>query len=203
MQKILSFFLVFLFAITTSHAHTKTESQELKEYAKNLVNEEYKNFNDNTLSPEEKKANTKQFISENLYLDWMARTSLGRHRRALSKHKLKEFIQAYSKFVIKTYTELSTSYSGEKAVLKKIKQIDENMFIANMEIIKPNGQPPIKIDYLVHEIEEPKHKYLVGDIITEGISTLNSQQAEFNSIISSNGIDALITDLTNRTNAAN
>ena len=177
------------------------EVSELRQHAEKLIDEEYQNFNDSTLSADQKKANTREFIAKNLDLEWMARYSLGRNRKTISKHKLNEFIRVYSKFVIKTYTELSTSYSGEKAVLKKIKQIDDDRFIANMEIVKPNGQPPIRVDYLVNETTDPKNRFLIGDIITEGISILNSQQAEFNSVISSHGLDALIADLKHRTEA--
>lgn len=54
----------------------------------------------------------------------------------------------------------------------------------------------MKIDYLIHKLEnETKNPYRIGDIITEGISVLNSQQSEFNGVISSREIDALITEL--------
>ena len=73
------------------------------------------------------------------------------------------------------------------------------MFIVNMEILRPSGQPPIKVDYLVHKINSNKEDpYRIGDIITEGISILNSQQAEFHSVISSRGIESLIDELNNR-----
>ena len=46
------------------------------------------------------------------------------------------------------------------------------------------------------ELEKTKQNpYKVADIITEGVSILNSQQSEFNNIISNQGIDALIDDL--------
>lgn len=197
MKALLHSLLIVLFMSTPSYA--VDEVAELRQHAEKLIDEEYQNFNDSTLSADQKKANTREFIAKNLDLEWMAHYSLGRNRKTISKQKLNEFIRVYSKFVIKTYTELSTSYSGEKAVLKKIKQIDDDRFIANMEIVKPNGQPPIRVDYLVNETTDPNNRFLIGDIITEGISILNSQQAEFNSVISSHGIDALIADLKNRT----
>ena len=70
------------------------------------------------------------------------------------------------------------------------------MFIINMEILKKDSDMPVKVDYLVHKLEKTKQNpYKVGDIITEGVSILNSQQSEFNNIISNQGIDALIDDL--------
>ena len=129
----------------------------------------------------------------------MAKYTLGRNRRTLSSEKITEFIKTYSKFVVKVYADLSSNYNGEKAVLKSVRQIDDDMFIVNMEITRPSGQQAIKIDYLVHKLENrTRDPYRISDIITEGISVLNSQQSEFNSVISSGGIDALIEDLERR-----
>lgn len=197
-MKIISF-TIFVFLFCISSAYANSEVQELKTYVENLIDKSYEIFNDQKLSNTERTDKSKQLIRSHLYLDWMAKYTLGRHRRVISKNKIAEFSKIYSKFVVKAYTDLSTSYNGEKAVLKRIRQINDDMFIVNMEILRPSGQLPIKVDYLVHKIEnDTKDPYRIGDIITEGISILNSQQAEFNSVISNRGIDALITDLQSR-----
>lgn len=195
MNRVISFFLVVIFAMPTSiYAHT--EEKLLRDYVTNLINDGYKLFNNTSISKGERDKRTAELLKENLHLDWMAKYSLGRHRRTLDKEKIKEFTNVYSKFVVKAYVDLTQHYSGEKAKLKAVKQIDEDMFIVNMEILKPGSNSPIKVDYLVHQLEHLKNQpFKVADIITEGISILNSQQAEFNNIISNQGIDALITDL--------
>lgn len=182
-------------------AQTAKKIDGLKIYIEALIDNGYKIFNDKTISNTERTKRIRALISSHLDLDWMAKSALGHHRRTISKDKISEFSKVYSQFVIKAYTDLSISYGGEKAVLKKIRKIDHDMFIVNMEILRPNGQQPIKIDYLIHQINTDKNEpYRIGDIITEGISILNSQQAEFNSFISNKGIDKLINDLRNRTN---
>lgn len=193
--------IIFVFLLITPYAQGAQSSQEtddLKVYAEKIINDVYDIFNDKNLSSGERSKKIKDFITENLHLDWMAKYALGRHRRTIPKNKINEFVKVYSDFIVKAYTDLSASYNGEKSVLKNIKQINEDMFMIHMELIKPNGQPPIKIDYLVHEIDNSKTPYRVGDIITEGISILNSQQAEFNNVITTHGIDGLIKDLRSR-----
>ena len=192
-------FTIFLFVFYISSAYANSEVQELKVYVENLIDKGYEIFNDQNLSNTERTDKSRKLIRSHLHLDWMAKYTLGRHRRVISKNKIAEFSKIYSQFVVKAYTELSTSYNGEKAVLKRIRQINDDMFIINTEILRPGGQLPIKVDYLVHKIENGiEDIYLIGDIITEGISILNSQQAEFNSVILSRGIDALIVDLKSR-----
>ena len=189
--------LIFLFTISTAQASQDTN--DLKIYVEQLINRSYTIFNDSTLSDTEKNIKVRELIGSHLHLDWMANYALGRYRRNLPPETLKKFVKVYSRFVIKAYADLSSSYSGEKAILKNIRKIEDDMFIVNMEILRPSGQPPIKVDYLVHKINSNKEDpYRISDIITEGISMLNSQQAEFHSVISSRGIDSLIDELNNR-----
>jgi phospholipid transport system substrate-binding protein len=199
MKILLHFIFVFLLFTPYAQAANLKGADDLKVYAEKIIDEVYDIFNDKTLSIQARTEKIKEFIKENLYLEWMAKFTLGRHRKTIPQAKINEFVKVYSEFIVKAYSDLSTSYSGEKAILKNIKQIDDDMYMIHMELVKPNGQPPIKIDYLVHKIDNDKtHPYRVGDIITEGISILNSQQAEFNNVITTHGIDGLMKDLRSR-----
>lgn len=198
MKKIVALFLLVMAAMPVT-ATEVNEEELLKNYVKNLINDGYNLFNNDKISEEERSQRTAKLLRENLHLEWMAKYSLGRHRRTLSKAKVKEFTKVYSRFVVKAYVDLTQHYKGERANLRTVKQIDDDMFIVKMEILKPGTNSPVKVDYLVHQLEHlPGQPFKVGDIITEGISILNSQQAEFNSIIQNQGIDALIADLTEK-----
>ena len=75
--------------------------------------------------------------------------------------------------------------------------LDDSEYIVKTEVIQ-NGQPSIKVDYLVRDVGAgmgKKANLKISDVITEGVSMINSQQAEFNSMISSGGVDALMTQL--------
>lgn len=193
---VIALFFIFSFKITYVIAANINEEQLLKDYVTNLIDDGYKLFNDNQITSLERNKKIKKLLQDNLHLEWMANYSLGRHRRTLSKNKINEFVEVYSKFVVKAYVDLTQHYKGEKAKLKAVKQFDDDMFLVYMEILKPGTNSPIRVDYLVHQVEDGKNnRFRVADIITEGISILNSQQAEFNNIISNQGIDALIEDL--------
>lgn len=194
MRAIAKIFLSLIFFASPVYASSDTE--ELKRYVEDLIDEGYKLVHDKTLIESQRHKKSSKLIRSHLHLDWMAKYILGRNRRIISDDKIAEFTKIYSKFVVKVYADLSNNYNGEKAVLKNIKKVDDDMFIVNMEIVRPSGQQPVKIDYLVHKLEnQPSNPYRISDIITEGISILNSQQSEFNSVISSRGIDVLIAEL--------
>ena len=201
MKNILSvLFICLLFYTPAAVANIDiVETVHLKRYAEKIIDEGHVILNNKALSAEDRNKRFSHLIKTNLYLKWMAKYTLGRHRRTISKDKINEFIKIYSQFVVTVYADLADSYNGEKATVKNIKQIDDDMFIVNMEILRPGGQLPLKVDYLVHKLEDAKkNPYRISDIITEGISILNSQQAEFNSVISTRGIDALVDDLKKR-----
>jgi phospholipid transport system substrate-binding protein len=65
--------------------------------------------------------------------------------------------------------------------------------MVNTEIIKSDGVVKFKVEYLIHNLgskETPKFK--IADVVTEGISMITSQQAEFESIIMNEGIERLM-----------
>jgi len=194
MRAITTIFLSLIFF--TSPVYASSDTEELKKYVENLIDEVYKLVQDKTLTQSQRQEKSSELIKSHLNLDWMAKYTLGRNRRMIPDDKIAEFTEVYSKFVVKVYADLSNNYNGEKAVLKNVKKVDDDMFIVNMEIMRPSGQQPVKVDYLVHKLEnQPNNPYKIGDIVTEGISILNSQQSEFNSVISTRGIDALIAEL--------
>lgn len=195
-------FVVILFSISNiaiANQDNKSNIDEeklLREYVLKLIDDSYSLFNNKTMPEAEKDKQVASLLERNLYLDWMARYSIGRHRRTLSKEKLDEFIEVYKKFIIKAYVSFSKNYASQKVTLKKVKQLDDDLFIVNIDFSQPGGGAPIKVDYLVHELEDVDGKsFKVGDVVTEGVSIINAQQSEFNSVITNRGIDALIADL--------
>ncbi|MCE2731037.1 MAG: ABC transporter substrate-binding protein [Rickettsiaceae bacterium] len=177
-------------------AYADEEAEKLKVYVNNLITDGYNIVNDANLPADEKVKRSSTLIRTNLHLDWMANYTLGRHKKSLSDAKIKEFTEVYSKFIVQAYADLSKNYSDVKAVVKKVNKVDDNVFLVSMEIFKKDSDSPVAVDYLVHKLTNAKQNpYKVGDIITEGVSILNSQQTEFDNVISNNGIDALISNL--------
>ena len=200
--KVISLYLV-LFFLSITKVYAAPETQDLKSYVENLLDQSNKMLHDTKLSAQERHKKTNSLIRSHLYLQWMAEHSLGRFKRGIPQTKIDKFVNVYSKFIVKAYSDLADHYNGERAVFTGMKKLDTDLYIVNTEIVKPGTESPIKVDYLVHKLNNPKTPYLVGDIITEGISILNSQQSEFNNILATRGIDGLISDLQKKINSGN
>ena len=193
MRKILFFLILNLIILPSYSVETYSE---LKEYIENLTQEVPKVLNDQNLTEEVKISKSHNLLISNLDLDWMAKYTLGRYKRGLNPSQIGEFIQIYSKYVATSCTDLVKNYKGEQGKIININKIDDDEFIVKMEITKIHGQPPMKIDYFIRQaLNGNKYIYKVSDIITEGISMINSQQAEFTNILQNSGFDVLIIEL--------
>lgn len=190
-------FLISLLNLQYSFAKEIVHREALEDYATKLIEDGYNILQKENLSPKERKVKISRLIKNSMNLEWMASYTLGRARKRLSEAKIKEFTQVYSDFVVQVYSDLSSHYNGQKANVKKVKEIDDNMFIINLEIISSSSERPVKIDYLVQNVSKIRSKpdFKIADIITEGISVLNSQQSEFKAVIHDKGIDELIENL--------
>jgi phospholipid transport system substrate-binding protein len=174
------------------------DTEELNQYVQSVVDQGYNIVLDKTLTPEQRTQKSAIVIKDHLNLDWMAKYTLGRYRKNLPDEKLQAFIKIYSSYVVKAYADLSKNYNGQKLAFLGTKELDDNIFLVSTKIIQSNSNDYLKVDYLVHKITDNnnnKNKYLVGDIITEGVSVLNSQQSEFSNILANGGIDMLINQL--------
>jgi len=201
-MKIISNILIYTYMffcishVEASSVAVDNDTAQLKAYVSNLITKGRDILDNNSLTEEDKVKKSADLIRNNLHLDWMAQYALGRNKKTLSTQEIQKFIDIYSEFIVQAYADLSKTYSGEKPVIKKVSKIDDNMFIVSLEILKKDSDTGIKVDYLVHKLENAKKStYKIDDIITEGVSILNSQKSEFNNIIINQGIDALIDDL--------
>ena len=186
---------IFVIILSTSNIYaTNNDFYNLKKYVMELITESYEIVNNKELSEDQKEYQAKILLIKNLDTNWMSQNVLGKHRRSLTKNKINQFKKIYSKFVINSYASLINKYNGETAHLTNVRKINNNMFIVKMTIENPHNKTHMGIDYMVRKNLD-NNTYKVADIITEGISILNSQQSEFNSVINKHGIDALIKDL--------
>lgn len=194
---ILSVVFITACAMSVFADNAKIDDQaQLKSYVENLIQESHELLHNTTLSDKEMTQKASKLLRTNLYLNWMAKQSLGRNIKSISKEQLKDFTKTYSAFVIDSYSNLVKSYKGEKGKLVRVNKISNNLFMVDTEILSTNDGTRTEVKYLVHELNSKDTiRFLIGDIITEGVSLLDSQRSEFNQILSNKGIDGLISEL--------
>ena len=149
---------------------------------------------DSNQSKDEKTKKIEALFTEKVDIDFVAKFAMGKHWREATPEQQKAYIDAYKPFILKNYATRLTRYSGQTYTLRNPRS-DGDSAIVTMDIIDPEGQN-VTVDYRLSDTGNSKYKIL--DITVEGVSLLNTQRSEFNSIIDQKGIDGLIVALKNQ-----
>jgi phospholipid transport system substrate-binding protein len=118
---------------------------------------------------------------------------LGIHWRNATEAQRAEFLKEFENYVVRTYAERLSEYSGEQLEVGRAQEQGEKQYVDSV-IRRPNGAPPIRI---VWEVEKRGGRFKVVDLKIENVSMSQTQRSDFGSYVSQNGgkVDVLIARL--------
>ena len=115
---------------------------------------------------------------------------LGRHWNSATQEQREKFMAAFEKAEIRAYSGRFRNYQGQTLKVGKVTPNGASQLVES-QLMQPAGGQPIRI---VWEISRGR----VIDIQVEGVSMGMTRRSDFNSYVSRNGLDALITELQRR-----
>ena len=134
-------------------------------------------------------------ILPNFDFERVARLVLGRAWRSASDEQKKEFIVQFRTLLLKTYAVALSKYKDQTIEFKPTRMSDtDEIVIVKTEITQSGGQP-IRVNYA---LSKNSGKWLVFDIVIEGVSLVTNYRSQFSSEIKRNGMDTLIKKLSNK-----
>ena len=112
---------------------------------------------------------------------------IGSNFKKTNKEERAEFVPAFREYLITSYAQVFTLYNNQEVVFAPPKDFsDERVVSVATSVIEP-GREPIDISFRVR-----KHKktgdWKAYDMVAEGISLLDSKQAELSSLIRQKGL---------------
>ena len=113
--------------------------------------------------------------------------SLGKYRKNISDEQLKEYLNLFEKYFLKSFTSRLTDYSNPKIEVVSTEVINDNYVMVKSLLIATDQKPEVKIDWRVYT--KNPNKPLIRDLIIEGLSLARTQKEEFGSVIESNSGD--------------
>ena len=130
----------------------------------------------------------------------IARFVLGRYWRSATEQEQQEFLKLFEDYVVFVYGTRLSSFSGETFKLRG-SRTDASGTIVSTDIISPNGDAPIKVDW---RLINDHGAFKINDVIIEGISMLVTQRSEFASVIQRHGgqVGELLAMMRERTKTA-
>lgn len=120
---------------------------------------------------------------------------LGKHWRSLSVVDQKRFERGMMRLVVKTYAAALTSASGLSIEYLELQEDNNPNRVTVPTIVRSTGSPPISVDYRLHEKDGV---WKVYDVAIEGVSMAINYRAVMATQIRSQGIEAVIDDLSER-----
>lgn len=130
------------------------------------------------------------------YVDYVyaAKRVLGRNLTQTNEQQRNEFYTVFRDYLITTYAGAFTQYDETKHTIEFGDagrfEDDSRMVVVHTRLIE-NGRPPVRLDFKMR-FDNNEDLWKAYDLVVEGVSLLNSKQAEINAVIRSNGIDGTI-----------
>ena len=160
------------------------------EITKNAIN----TLTDESIDQKKKETKFGELFDKNFDIPSISRFVLGKYWKQASLDQKKQFIKAFRNYVVKTYSSRFNEYSGEQLqLLNTENESNPNIFLVHTALERQDA-PIIKVDW---RIGKKKDRFVILDIIIEGISLAITQRSEFVSVIDQNegNIDQLISML--------
>tara|TARA_B100000427_G_scaffold323770_1_gene327763 strand:- start:703 stop:1308 length:606 start_codon:yes stop_codon:yes gene_type:complete len=185
LKKIVCIFAVSLLFILIQFQpiNSINAAEDPGEYINGITNSAIKSLTDGNSDAASKEKQFGDLFDENFDIPSISRFVLGKYWKQASKDQKKEFRTAFRNYVVKSYSSRFTDYAGEQLKLVNYEnEKNPKLFIVHT-ILERKDAPLIKVDW---RVGKKKDKYVVLDIIIEGISLAVTQRAEFVSFIDQN-----------------
>ena len=190
---VLIIFVTFLF-IFSPKQHYAIAGAGPGEYVIEMTKNAIDTLTNQSISQEEKEHKFGKLFDKNFDVPSISRFVLGKYWKQASTDQKKKFIKTFRNYVVKTYSSRFNEYSGEQLqLLNTENESNPKIFLVHTALERQDA-PIIKVDW---RIGKKKDRFVILDIIIEGISLAITQRSEFVSVIDQNegNIDQLISIL--------
>ena len=122
-----------------------------------------------------------------------ARRALGPHWAQRTPAEQKEFVALFADLLDRAYLSKLDQYQGEK-VRYVNETVDGDQATVKTTIVMPRGSE-VPVEYRMHKVND---RWLVYDVIIEGVSLVSNYRQQFNKIIQTESYSALVAKLRNK-----
>ena len=190
---VLIIFTAFLF-IFSPKQHYTIAGDDPGVYVMEMTKNAIDTLTNQSTSQEEKEIKFGELFDKNFDVPSISRFVLGKYWKQASIDQKKKFIKSFRNYIVKTYSSRFNEYTGEQLkLLNTENESNPRIFLVHTALERQDA-PMIKVDW---RIGKKKDRFVILDIIIEGISLAITQRSEFVSVIDQNegNIDQLISML--------
>ena len=194
---VLIIFATFLFIFSSKQQYALA-ANDPGEYVMKMTKSAIDTLTNQSISQEEKENQFGKLFDKNFDVPSISRFVLGKYWKQASLDQKKNFIKAFRNYVVKTYSSRFNEYSGEQLKLVNYENESNPKIFLVHTVLERQDAPVIKVDW---RIGKKKDRFVILDIVIEGISLAVTQRSEFVGVIEQNNgsIDKLISLLIEKT----
>ncbi|MFM7673568.1 MAG: phospholipid-binding protein MlaC, partial [Candidatus Fonsibacter sp.] len=130
----------------------------------------------------------------NVDLDAVANYTLGEYRQKLSDSEKITFNRLFKDYFVKNVSSKLNDFADQDLKVLGSKKLNETNIVVNTKIFSKKDGQEIIVDWRIYF---SNNKYLVRDLVVEGLSLARTQREEFASILVSKGFPELVKILEN------
>ena len=181
-----------LAAAAVSHASPDT-------FIRSLGDEVIEILANKDLSQPQREVRFREMLGEFVDTDAISRTVLGRYWNVATPEQRTEFQKLYREYLIRIYATRFSKFNGEKFIVKGARPESDTDSLVTSSIESPQGGPPYAVNWRVRK--NGSDKFVVVDVMAEGVSLLVTHNQEFSSVIQGKGgkVEGLLEELRKRT----
>jgi len=135
----------------------------------------------------ERRAQVRRIADDFFAFDETAKRALGRHWQARTPDEQKEFVALFSDLLERSYLTKIELYGGEK-IQYVGEMVDGDQATVKTKIVT-KAESEIPVDYRMLKRGE---KWLVYDVVIEGVSLISNYRTQFNKIIQTSSYQELV-----------
>jgi len=136
----------------------------------------------------------KKTISTIFDYNEMAKRSLGKHWNQRSAAERKQFAELFASLLENSYASKIESYNNEKIVYLKETTDSDHAEVKSKVVTSKRDE--FTLDY---RMLNQNGKWMVYDVVIEGVSLVSNYRTQFNKIITTNGYPELVKKLQTKT----
>jgi phospholipid transport system substrate-binding protein len=140
--------------------------------------------------PDARRAAVRRIAEQIFDFEETARRALGRHWQARTPEERREFVGLFTDLLERTYISRIETYSGERVVYAG-DTVEGKEATVRTRLVTRDGKE-VPIDYRMRRAGE---RWLVYDVVIEGVSLVANYRSQFNRIIQTSSYQELLSRL--------
>jgi phospholipid transport system substrate-binding protein len=143
----------------------------------------------------ERRVAVRKIANETFDFEEMSKRALAKHWQPRTPAERDEFVKLFADLLEKAYVSRIENYGGEKIAYNG-DTIDGEVALVKTKILTKGGTD-VPVDYRMLKRND---RWLVYDVVIEGVSLINNYRTQFNKIIQTSSYQALVDRMKNKQN---